>query len=304
MQAQAQPYPIRPIRFIVPTPAGGPSDALARSVGQKLAEALGQPIVVDNRPGASGNIGMEAAAKSAPDGYTIVLVGTSFVAINPVLYKLPFDVEKDFQPVAFLARMPNLLIVNKDFPPNNLRELIDLTKANPGKFNYASAGSGNTGHIAAELFKRAADLDIVHVPFAGEPPAMTALIAGRVQMMFVVSGSSVPRIKQGMVKGIVVAGPDRHTVLSDLPSYDESGIPGLNTTASISIYTMAGVPRPIVQKLNTELNRIVQIPEVRERMAAMSVIPAGGTVEELEAYARAEMKKWRDAVRISGARID
>ncbi len=298
-------YPTKPIRIIVPAPAGGATDTLARAMAERLATAWGVAVYVENRPGASATVGVGVAARAAPDGYTLVLACTSCLVINPVLYRdLPYDVEKDLQPVMLFASMPNVLIVNKDFAPNNLRELVALLKVNPGKFNYASAGSGNSGHITAEWFKNVAGVNVVHVPFAGETPGVTALLAGQVQMMFVVTVNAARRIKQGQVKGIAVASAERVEALADVETFAEGGLKDFDSTAWFAFYTQAGVPRHIVRKLNAEMNKIVQLPDIRARLGTFAATPGGGTVEELDAFYRSELVKWRKAIAISGAKVD
>jgi tripartite-type tricarboxylate transporter receptor subunit TctC len=301
----AQDYPSRAIRFIVPSPAGGASDLLARTMGQKLAEAWAKPVLVDNRPGGGNNIGMEMAARSPADGYTILLGALATLSVNPTLYpNLPLDPGKEFQAVFLIVYAPNLLVVNPSVRANNVRELIALMKASPGKFNFASPGSGNSSHLAGELFKTMAGVDMTHVPFKGDAPALAELFAGRVQLMFLNSLSGLPPVKQGKLKALATAGSQRMAALPDLPTVVESGMPGFEATSWFGIVTRTGVPKEIVYKLNAELNRIIKLPEVRERFDGLAATPAGGTPEQFEAYIRSERAKWAKVIRDSGAKVD
>lgn len=301
----AQPYPAKPVRFIVPFPPGGSTDTMARTLGQKLTESLGQPIVIENRPGAGGNIGIEAAVKSAADGYTIVIGSTSTLAVNPTLYKnLSFDPAKDLAPVALLAYVSNILVVNPSLPAADTRALIALLKANPGKYYFASPGSGNSSHLAAELFKSMAGVQMTHVPYKGDVPALTDLIAGRVQIMFQTAVVALPQIKAGAVRPIAIGAPRRLPALPDVPTVAESGLPGFDASAWFGILAPAGVPRDILVKLNAEINRTLALPEVRERFEQLGVSPGSGSIEDFTTYMGTERAKWAKTVQDSGARVD
>jgi tripartite-type tricarboxylate transporter receptor subunit TctC len=303
--AQAQSYPSKPVRLIVPFPPGGSTDTMARTLGQKLGETLGQTFVIENRPGAGGNIGIEAAVKSPADGYTIVIGSTSTLAVNPTLYKnLPFDPAKDLSPVALLAYVSNILVVNPSLPVSDTRSLIALLKANPGKYYFASPGSGNSSHLAAELFKSMAGVQMTHVPYKGDVAAITDLIAGRVQIMFQTAVVALPQIKAGSVKPIAVGAPRRLPALPDVPTVTESGVPGFDASAWFGILAPAGVPREILAKLNAEINRTLAVPEVRERFLQLGVNPGNSSIEEFTAYMASERIKWAKTVLDSGARVD
>jgi tripartite-type tricarboxylate transporter receptor subunit TctC len=302
--AQAD-YPNRPLRLIVPFPPGGSTDTIARLIAQKMSEQLNQAVVIDNKPGAGGNIGMDLGARAAPDGYTIFLTSTATVAVNPTLYsKLPFDPDKDIAPVILLAYVPNLLVVNSSFPASNVRELVAVLKANPGKYNFASPGSGNSSHLTSEMLKVMAGVEMTHVPYKGDVPALTDLIAGQVQMMFMTSLAAAPYVNEPRLRVIAVASPKRLPTMPALPTVAESGLPGFDGSAWFGLSTQAGVPKEIVARLNAAINRVLQLPEVRQRLESLSVTPAGGTPQEYGDFIVQERAKWGGLVRRSGAKVD
>lgn len=305
-QAFAQSdFPNRPLRLIVPFPAGGSTDTLARLVAQRLGDALGQAVVIENKPGAGGNIGMDLGAKAAPDGYTLFLTSTSTIAVNPTLYaKLPFDPDKDVAPVILLSYVPNILVVNSAFPARNVAELIATLKANPGKYNFASPGNGNSSHLAAEMFKSMAGVDITHVPYKGDVPAITDLMAGQVQMMFMTSLVAATYLKDSRLRALAVAGPHRLASIPSIPTIAESGLPGFDASAWFGISTQSAVPKEVVGKINAALNRVLQLPEIRQRMDATDMTVGGGTPQQYGELIARERVKWGDAVRRSGARVD
>jgi len=300
----AQEYPTKPIRLIAPFAPGGPTDLFARLMGAKLGERLGQPAVVENRPGAGGSVGAEVAAKAAPDGYTIVLVSSSF-AVNATLYpKLPFDPLKDFAPVTLLASAPYLLAVHAGIKASSVRELIALAKAHPGKLNYGSGGSGSGPHIVAELFKSAAGLDIVHIPYKGTGPLTTALVAGDVQLAFGNMFALMPHVKSARVRPMAVTGAARSPALSEAPTVAESGLPGFEATGVHGLLAPAGTPRRIIDKLNGECVAILRSPEVRAQLASEGAEAIGNTPEQYAAHLANEVQKWGKLIRERGIRAE
>ena len=302
--AQA-PYPTKPIRIVVPFPAGGTTDILARAVAQKLTETLGQSVVVDNRPGAGGNIGAELVAKSPPDGYTLLMGTVGTHAINASLYaKMPYDHVKDFVPVILVAGVPNVLVVNPSVPANSVPELIAYIKANPGKVNFASSGSGTSIHLAGELFKTMAGVSMTHVPYKGSAPAVTDLIGGQVQLMFDNLPSALPQIKAGKLRALAVTSTQRASALPDVPTVAEAGLPGFDATSWFGLLAPAGTPKDVVAKLNAEVAKWLATPEAREKLASQGAIAAGQSPEDFTRHIAAETAKWQKVVKESGAKVD
>ena len=311
--ASAQPYPSKPIRLVVPFPAGGTTDILARDVGQRLTESWKQPVVVDNRPGAAGNLGTEIVAKSAPDGYTLEMCTVSSHAINPGLYsKLPYDHIKDFAPVILVARVPNVLEVNPGVPVKTVADLIKLAKEKPGQINFASSGSGTSIHLSGELFKTMTGVDMVHVPYKGSAPAIADLMGGQVQVMFDNLPSSLQQIKAGKLRAIAVTSAQRAPALPDVPTISESGVPGFEATSWFGVVAPAGTPPAIIKQLNAEIDKWLQSPEGREKLMAQGAlidqrgetVMAGGSPEQFAAFMRAETEKWAKVIKASGAKVD
>ncbi len=303
--AQAQQYPTRPIRFVVPYAPGGSTDTLARTIGVRLPEALGQQVVVDNRAGGNGNIGMEIVARAAPDGYTIVLGYIANVAIGPSLYaKLPFDPVKDFAPVTQLASSPNVLVAHPSVPAKNLKELIALAKAKPGQINFASAGVGSVGHLTGELLNGLAGVKMVHIPYKGSGQAVTDLLGGNVQLMFSGFSSTLAYIKSGRLRPLAVTGANRSAALPEVPTIAEQGFPGVEATAWYGVLAPAKTPRPIITRLNGAIVRALQLPDVKERLGNLGFEIVGSTPEQFGAYIRSEIRKWEKVVRASGAKPD
>ena len=302
--AQA-PFPSKPIRIVVPFPAGGTTDILARAVAQKLTETMGQTVVVDNRPGAGGNIGAELVAKSPPDGYTLLMGTVGTHAINASLYaKMPYDHVRDFAPVILVAGVPNVLVVNPSVPANNVQELIAYIKANPGKVNFASSGSGTSIHLAGELFKTMAGVSMTHVPYKGSAPAVTDLLGGQVQLMFDNLPSALPQIKAGKLRALAVTSAQRASALPDVPTVAEAGLPGFDATSWFGLLAPAGTPKDVVAKLNAEVAKWLASPEAREKLASQGAIAAGQSPEDFTRHIAAETAKWQKVVKESGAKVD
>jgi tripartite-type tricarboxylate transporter receptor subunit TctC len=302
--AGAQSYPSRPIRIVVPFPPGGATDIFARQVAQKMTESWGQQVLVDNKAGASGTIGSEQVAKSAPDGYTLMLTATHH-SINPGLYaKLPYDTLRDFSNVALIATSPNVLLLHPSVPVNSVQELIAHVKARPGGMHYASSSVGGATHLTAELFKTAAGINLIHVPYKGAAPAMTDLLGGQVTMMFDVLSTSMPHVRAGKLKALGVSSSRRSAIAPDVPTIAESGLPGFEAISWFGLYAPAGVPKDTINKLNAEVVRILHLSDVKEKLAQQGAEPGAMNAEQFDAFLRAEMVKWARAVKDSGARAD
>jgi tripartite-type tricarboxylate transporter receptor subunit TctC len=296
--ASAQQYPNRPIRFVVPFAPGGSTDTLARTIGQKLTEALQQQVVVDNRSGANGNIGMEIVAHAAPDGYTILLGYIANLGIGPGLYaKLPFDPVRDYAPITQLASSPNILAVHPSLPVKSLRELIAYAKTNPKKLNFASSGVGSIGHLTGELLNRSAGVDMVHVPYKGSGQAVIDLLGGQVQMMFSGMSSVMQHIKAGKLRALAVTGAQRSPAVPDVPTIAESGFPGFEATAWYGVLAAARTPKTIVNRLHDEIVRALALPDVKERLNNVGFELVGGTPDEFTAFIKSEIAKWTRVVR-------
>ena len=300
-----QVFPEKPIRFVVGFTPGGPSDILARALGQKLGERWNQQVVIENRPGAGGNIAAEAVAKSAPDGYTWLLGNNSILATNQSLYRqLGYDPVKDFAPVSLVAVQPNILVVNPEVPANSVADLISLARKHPGKLNYASSGSGAAAHLAGELFKTMAGVDLVHVPYKGAQPALTDVIAGQVQVMFATSASVIPFIKAGKLRALAVTTAARSASVPELPTVSEAGVPGFEAITWHGVVVPAATPAPLIERLNRDIVGVLRMPDLRERLAALGAEVIAGTPAEFADYIASEIPKWAKVVRDSGARIE
>ena len=300
--AWAQDYPGKPIKMITPYPPGGPTDVLARAVSPKLAEKLGQPIVIDNRPGASGMIGADMVAKAPGDGYTL-LANASIHVINPSLYKNPtYDAIKDFAPVGLIAEVPLVLVVNPKLGVKTVKDLIAKAREKP--LNFASSGNGSAPHLAGEGFKLATKTDILHIPYKGSGPAITDLMGGQVDFMFDSLPSSMPYIKSGRLVAVAVTTKKRAAALPDVPTVAESGVPGFDVSTWYGIWAPASTPPAIVKKISTELAAVVRMPEVHARLADLGAEAVGNTPEEFTAFNRSELAKWAKIVKDSGAKVD
>ncbi len=303
--AAQQAYPQKPIRFIVPFPPGGSTDPVARLVGQKLTDAWGQQLVVDNRPGANSIIGSDVVAKAAPDGYTILLVAATTHIINAQLRQdLPYDSVKDFAPVGTLTRSEFVLVLHPSVPANNMRELIALAKAKPGQLNYATAGNGNLGHLAAELFNMMAEVKTQHVPYKGGGPALADLVGGQVQMHFAVVISAMPLIKAGKLKAIAVGGDARQPAFPNVPTFAEAGMPGFDLKSRLGVFAPARTPKAIVDKLSTEIARILATREIQEKLDAQGMAPFISTPEQFAALLASDTIKFAKIVKAAGIRLD
>jgi len=300
----AQGYPNKPVRMIVAVPPGGPADTLARLVGPRLSEALGQAVVIDNRPGANGIIAYEMAAHSASDGYTFVLVAAG-VAINPSLYRnVPYDPIRDFSPITLGITVPNILVVHPSVAAASVRELIALAKARPEQLAFASAGNGTSGHLALELFRQSSGIKVVHVPFKGGGPALTNVIAGQVQALFSIALAATPQVKAGKVRALAITSASRSPVAPDLPTVAESGFPGFEVIGWFGWLAPAKTPREIVNRLNREIVRILNMSEVHDRLLSLSTVPVGNTSEQFAGFIRAERDKWAKVIRAADIKIE
>jgi tripartite-type tricarboxylate transporter receptor subunit TctC len=305
LAARAEGYPSKPIRFVVPYPAGGPLDTVARLLGQKVAEGLKQPVIVDDKPGAGGNIGADAVAKSAPDGYTILMGAVATHAINPSLYaSMPYDAAKDFAPITQVASTPNVLVVNPSVPAANVREFIAYAKAHPGQLNFGSGSSGSAGHLAGELFKSLAGVDMVHVPYKGAAPAMQDLIGGQIHLMFDNLASSLSQVRAGRIRALAVTTARRSSLAPELPTIAESGLPGFDISTWFGVFAPAGTPPEVIARLHDEFARALAAPEVREKMLNLGAEPVASRPAEFAAYIRSEAAKYALLVKSSGARAD
>ena len=302
--AQASDFPNKAIRLVVPFPPGGATDAAARLVAVKMSEHWGQPVLVDNRAGAGGNVGSDLVAKSPADGYTLVMGVTGSHAINTSLYsKMPYDPVTDFAAISQVAVVPNVLVVHPSVPAKNLAELVALAKKEPGKLNYASLGNGTAAHLGMEMLKSDAGVDITHVPYKGSAPAVSDLLAGQVQMMVDGLPSALPHVKAGKLRAIALTSLRRSPSLPDLPTIAET-YPGFYADAWSGLFAPKGTPQPVVDKLSAEVQRILKLPDVREKLAALGAEPVGSTQAEFTAHVKREIDKWAKVVKTSGAKVD
>lgn len=307
--ALADQWPSRPIRFVVPYPPGGPLDQVARALAEKLREPLGQPVVVENRPGAGGNIGADLVAKAAPDGYSIVMGAVATHAINPYLYaKMPYDANRDFTPITRVATVPNVLVLNPQTAERlgirSLRDLIAYARKNPGKLNYGSGGNGSAGHLAGELLEAQAGISMVHIPYGGAAPAQLGLLAGQTDLMFDNLASATPQIRAGKLQAFAVTTPQRSSFFPELPTVAESGLKDFDISTWFGVFAPAGTPRPIVDRLNIEFTRALSAPDIRERLGRMGAEPSPMSPEAFANFVRAEQAKYERIVKASGARIE
>ncbi|MBU1442513.1 MAG: tripartite tricarboxylate transporter substrate binding protein [Gammaproteobacteria bacterium] len=293
-------YPERPITMVVPYPAGGSADILARTLGQKLAERLGQPVVVENKAGAGTAIGARFVAGAAPDGYTLLMGTVSSQAINPAMNKVGYDPVKGFTPVAPLASIPFVLVANPSFAPKNLAELLVQAKDRPGELAYASAGPGTSNHLAGELLASAAGVKLLHVPYKGSAPALNDVLAGQVPLMFDLQATAFPNVRSGRLKALAVTGKTRSELLPDVPTVMESGLPDYEVTAWFGVFAPAGLPKPIRDRLNQEISAVVGTPDMQKRLNALGAVPEQDSPEKFAAFARSEADKWAGVLKKAG----
>ena len=306
LPARAQDaWPVRPVHIIVPFAAGGVADLLPRIVGVKLSQKWGQSVVIENKVGASGNLGMADGARADPDGYTLVLAPAGNLTVSPLLFKnLPFDTYKDLTPVTNLADVPNVLVVNPSVPAKTFQQLLAYAKANPGKLNFASPGEGSGAHLAGELLKLDAGIDIVHVPYKGLAPAVNDLLGGNTQMMFAGISTVIQYIKTGKLVALAIASPKRSPQLPEVPTVAESGLPGFDVTSWYGIVTRAGTPPAIVHKIQRDMADALQQEDVRAKLAGLGLEPVGSTPEAFDAMIKSETKKWGDIVRKANIKVE
>ena len=297
----AQDYPARAIRFIVPFPPGGGNDTLARMIGRRLATAVGQPVVIDNRPGAAGTVGAEAAARAPADGYTLFLAGIATHGINPNLRAdLPYDPIADFDAVTLIASAPLLMVVHPSLPVQSVSDLVALAKARPGQINYASNGAGTSSHLAMEMFCLATGMRMLHVPYKGMSPALAGLLAGEAQIMFSSAVAMLPQVKAGKLRVIAMTGPSRAPAIPEIPTVAEAGVPGYQTASWYGVAVPAGTPRDVIYRLNREIVAIIRTPEISDRLETEAVIPVGSTPEGFTAHIRAELARWTMVINQAG----
>lgn len=296
----AQTYPSRPIRYIVPQAPGGSSDTLARMITQRVAEGLGQPLVVDNRPGATGVIGAEVVARANPDGHTLLQVATSH-ATNPAMQaKLPYDTVRDFAPISLLSQQPNLWLVHPTLPVRNIKELIAYAKAKPGELNFASSGTGGSQHLAGELLKGMARIEMTHIPYKGSPPALVDLLAGRVPLMTSTMPPALPHIKTGKVRVLAVTSAKRSPALPDVPTVAESGVPGYEAIAWQGLVAPAGTPRPVMARINTEFVKVLKQPDITAKLGEQGYETVASTPDWFAQYIKSEVVKWTRVIKAAG----
>ena len=301
--AFSQSWPSKPLRYVVPFPPGAFNDTLARTLSSELVKTLGQPVVVENRPGGNTIPATEFAAKSPADGYTLYGAALPFSVIQS-LYKTPFDVTRDFAPITLAGVTPNLLVANPGAPVNSVKELIAYARANPGKLNYASTGNGTSNHLSFELFKSMTGINVTHVPYKGSAPAVTDLISGQVQVMFDNTPNVLPHVRAGKLKALGVSSKARTPLAADVPSVDEAGVPGYDVGVWFGVLTVAGTPRDIVQRLNSEMVKILTSPEVKERFGKIGVEVIAGTPEHFSTFLRSEVARWAKVVQDANIKAD
>ncbi|HTL77076.1 MAG TPA: tripartite tricarboxylate transporter substrate binding protein [Casimicrobiaceae bacterium] len=303
--AAADSFPSKPVKLIVPFPPGGPLDTTGREIAQKLTESWSRSVIIENKPGAGGNIGADFVAKSPPDGYTVVMGALSTHAVNPSLYpKMPYDAKKDFAPITLVAITPNVLVVNPSLPVHSVQELIEYAKAHPGKLSFGSGSIGSAGHLAGELFKVDAGVDMVHVPYKGAAPAMQALLAGDTQLMFDNLASAMSQVKAGKLRALAVTTKARSPLAPDLPTMSEAGVPGFDISTWFGLMAPAGTPPDVIAKWNADVTKVLSAPAMRAQLAAQGAEAAPDTPSEFARFIDAELVKYAKIVKGSGAKVD
>jgi len=301
----AQPYPTKPIKLVAPSTPGDAPDVIARLVADKLSTALGQQVVVENRPGAGGVVGSDYVAKAAPDGYTLIMGNAGSHGINAAVYsKLPYDIQRDFAPVSQVAVAPNVMVINPSVPASTVAEFIAYAKANPGKLSYASGGNGSSAHMSMELFKSMSGIDIQHVPYKGSSPALTDVVSGQVVAFIGNMPPTVPLIKAGKLRAIAVTTKSRSALMPELPTITEAGLPGFETVAWFGVLAPAGTPPEVVNRLSAEIAKIAKSPEIREKLVAMGAEPLGSTPDEFRAVIDRDIAKWKPLAQKVGIKVD
>jgi tripartite-type tricarboxylate transporter receptor subunit TctC len=300
----AQTYPSRTVRIVVPFAVGGPADIYARVVGAKLGETLGQPFVIENRPGAGAVVGSDHVAKSAADGYTLLMMSNTHTVNETLIPKKPYDLMKDLAPISGVNYSDILMVIHPSVPAANLKEFIAYAKANPGKLNYASSGPGTPYHMAGELFKYMAGVDMVHIPHKGSDGARTSILSGQVQMMFDAITTMAANARAGRVKALASSGKRRSAVTPEVPTLDEAGVPGYETTIWLGLMAPAATPRPVLERLNAEINKVVNAPEMREAWAKQGAVPMGMSLEQFDRFMREDIVKWSGLVKATGMKAN
>jgi tripartite-type tricarboxylate transporter receptor subunit TctC len=300
----SQSYPSRPVKIVVPYGVGGPADIYARFIGARMQDAVGQPVVVEDRPGAGSIVGTDYVAKSPPDGYTLLMMSNTHTVNETLIPKKPFELMRDFAPITGVNYSDLLMVVHPSVPANNLKEFIALAKSKPGALNYASSGNGTPYHMAGELFKAMAGVDIVHIPHKGSDGARNSILGGQVQMMFDAVPTMAANARAGKVKALATSGSRRSPVTPDLPTVAEAGVPGYESGIWLGLMAPAGTPRPVLERLNAEVNKIITAPDVKEIWAKQGAFPMGMSIEQFDKFLREEIVKWAKAVKASGARSD
>jgi tripartite-type tricarboxylate transporter receptor subunit TctC len=302
--AAAQQYPTRPLRIVVPFAAAGGSDIIARIIAQKLNESLGQPVIVDNRPGAGANIGIGIAAKAPPDGYTLLVASSAFT-VNPTLYsKIPYEPFRDFYPLTCIGSSPNMIAVHPQFPAKSVKELIELVRSQPGKHNYSSPGAGTTPHLSGEMLRIAFRIDLRHIPYGGAGPQVQSLISGQVPIGFASVPSFAPQVKAGQLRGLAVTAEKRTAALPDVPSMGELGMPGMVGDTFQGLFVPAATPRAITARLHTDVMKALAAPDVRERLAVIGLEPIGNTPEQFAAQIKSDIARWGKVIREAGIKAE
>ena len=304
LAAQTDTYPSHPIRIVVAFTAGGTTDIIARLVGKKMTDAWGQPVLVENRPGAGGNLGSSVVAKAPPDGYTLLIGSVGPLAVNATLYpNMPYDNLKDFAPICLVAEVPNMLVVHPSVPVHSVQDLVDLARAKPGTLNYGSTGNGTTGHLSGELLNEQAKIDLVHIPYRGAT-AVTDLLGGQIQLMFATIPSVIQHVRSGSLRAIAVTSSRRSPALPEIPTIAESGYPGFEASSWYGFVAPAGTPDPIIRKLHEMIAGIVNMPDINEQLSSQGADPVGSSPEEFGEYMRKETAKWAKVVKASGIRLE
>lgn len=304
MPALGQPYPSRSIKIIVPFGVGGPADIYARFLGARMGDAMGQPFVIENRVGGGGGIGADAVAKSPPDGYTLLMMSNTHTVNETLIPKKPYQLMRDLAPITGVNYSDLLMVVHPDVQSNNLRELIAQAKAHPGKLNYASSGPGTPYHMAGELFKSMARVDIVHIPYKGSDGARTGILGGQVHMMLDAITTMAPNVRAGKLKAMGTTGKTRSTVLPDVPTISEAGVPGYETGIWLGLMAPAGTPRPVLERLNAEVNKVLAAPAVKEAWAKQGATPMGMSIDQFDKFLRDDVNKWAGVVKATGMKVE